>query len=284
MATPAISARQWFASEARRPERELDLARAALLIAKEQYPGLSVEPYLARLDQLAEEVKDRLADETAPLVVLDELTRTLYQRHDFRGNTEAYYDPRNSLLNDVLDRRLGIPITLGIVLLEVGWRLHLPLNGVNFPHHFLVRFQGDAFDLLVDPYDGGRARYEHQAQELLDRVYGGKVRVRESFLRRASKRDILVRTLGNLKGIYVNAGDHARALGVVERLLILRPDADEEQRARGVLLARLGHREKAIEQLRRWLATAPAGDQADRALQLLERLLLGGGPLEADEP
>ena len=142
MATPAISARQWFASEARRPERELDLARAALLIAKEQYPGLSVEPYLARLDQLAEEVKDRLADETAPLVVLDELTRTLYQRHGFRGNTEAYYDPRNSLLNDVLDRRLGIPITLGIVLLEVGWRLHLPLNGVNFPHHFLVRFQG----------------------------------------------------------------------------------------------------------------------------------------------
>ena len=110
------------------------------------------------------------------------------------------------------------------------------------------------------------------------------MRVRESFLRRASKRDILVRTLGNLKGIYVNAGDHARALGVVERLLILRPDADEEQRARGVLLARLGHREEAIEQLRRWLATAPAGDQADRALQLLERLLLGGGPLEADEP
>jgi len=284
MATPAISARQWFTSEARQPERELDLARAALLIAKEQYPGLSVEPYLARLDQLAEEVKDHLADETAPLVVLDELTRTLYQRHGFRGNTEAYYDPRNSLFNDVLDRRLGIPITLGIVLLEVGWRLHLPLHGVNFPHHFLVRFQGDAFDLLVDPYDGGRARYEHQAQELLDRVYGGKVRMRESFLRRASKRDILVRTLGNLKGIYVNTGDHARALGVVERLLILRPDADEEQRARGVLLARLGHHEKAIEQLRRWLATAPAGDQADHALQLLERLLLGGGPLEADEP
>jgi regulator of sirC expression with transglutaminase-like and TPR domain len=284
MATPAISARQLFVTEARRPERELDLARAALLIAKEQYPGLAVEPYLARLDQIAEEVKDRLADETAPLVVLDELTRTLYQRQGFRGNADAYYDPRNSFLNDVLDRRLGIPITLGIVLLEVGWRLHLPLQGVNFPHHFLVRFRGDALDLLIDPYDGGRARYEDQAQELLDRVYDGKVRLREAFLRHATKRDILVRILGNLKGIYVSTRDDARALAVVERLLVLKPDADEEHRARGVLLARLGRREEAIEELRRWLAVAPAGDQADRVLRLLERLVAGASPDEGDTP
>lgn len=276
MGTPAVSARQLFASEARRPERELDLARAALLIAREQYPGLSVEPYLARLDQLAEEVKDRLADETAPLVVLDELTRTLYERHRFRGNVEAYDDPRNSFINDVLDRQLGIPISLGIVMLEVGWRLRLPLHGVNFPHHFLVRYKGSALDLLIDPYDGGRASYEHEAQELLERVYGGKVRMRESFLRRASKRDILVRLLGNLKGVYVGSGDGARALAAVERLLILRPDAEEELRSRGVLLARLGHREEAIEELGRWLATAPPGDRAARVLRLLERLRLGG--------
>src|SRR5688572_32552063 len=114
MATPAISARQLFAGEARRPERELDLARASLLVAKEQYPGLAVEPYLARLDQIAEEVKDRLADETAPLVVLEELSRTLFERNGFRGNKDQYYDPRNSFLNDVLDRHLGIPITLAI--------------------------------------------------------------------------------------------------------------------------------------------------------------------------
>ena len=194
MATPAISARQMFAQEARQPERDLDLARAALLVAKEQYPGIAVEQYLARLDQLAEEVKDRLADETAPLVVLEELTRCLFERNGFRGNKEAYYDPRNSFLNDVLDRRLGIPITLGIVMLEVGWRLRLPLEGVNFPHHFLVRFHGDALDLLIDPFESGRARYEDQAQELLDRVYGGKVRLKESFLRKATKRDVLARS------------------------------------------------------------------------------------------
>jgi regulator of sirC expression with transglutaminase-like and TPR domain len=284
MGTPAISARQLFAREARQPERDLDLARAALLIAKEQYPGLAIEQYLARLDQLAEEVKDRLADETAPLVVLEELTRTLYQRNGFRGNGEAFDDPRNSFLNDVLDRRLGIPLTLGIVLLEVGWRLRLPLEGVNFPHHFLVRFHGDAMDLLIDPFDGGRARYEDEAQELLDRVYHGKVRLQESFLRRAGKREILVRMLNNLKGVYVKAHDDVRALGVVERLLILRPDGADEHRARAALLARLGQRQEAIEQLRRWIVGAGAANAsgADRARRLVERLERGLEPDPAD--
>ena len=280
---PAVSARQLFAQEARQPERDLDLARAALLIAKEQYPGLAVDQYLARLDQLAEDVKDRLADETAPLVVLEELTRSLFERHGFRGNKEAYYDPRNSFLNDVLDRRLGIPLTLGIVMLEVGWRLRLPLEGVNFPHHFLVRFHGAAMDLLIDPFENGRARYEDQAQELLDRVYGGKVQLRESFLRKSTKRDILARMLNNLKGVYLNAGDFARALSAVERMLILRPEGAEEHRARGVLLARLGRRDEALDQLRRWIGTAAPGPDVDRARRLIIRLERGGEPDEGEE-
>ena len=276
MGTPTISARQLFAQEARQPERDLDLARAALLVAKEQYPGLAVGQYLARLDQLAEEVKDRLADETAPLVVLEELTRSLFERHGFRGNKEAYYDPRNSFLNDVLDRHLGIPLTLGIVMLEVGWRLGLPLQGVNFPHHFLVRFHGNAVDLLIDPFDGGRARFEDQAQELLDGVYGGKLRLKKSFLNVATKRDVLVRLLNNLKGVYLSAGEHGSALPVVERLLILCPDRAAENRARGVLLARVGRREDAIEHLRGWLASAGAGSETDRVRRLIQRLERGG--------
>jgi regulator of sirC expression with transglutaminase-like and TPR domain len=101
----------------------MELARAVLLIAQEEYPQLSIELYLARLDQVAEEVKDRLDNEMAPLVILDELLKTLYGRRKLSGNKEAYYDPRNSFLNDVLDRGLGIPLTLGIVILEIGWRL-----------------------------------------------------------------------------------------------------------------------------------------------------------------
>jgi regulator of sirC expression with transglutaminase-like and TPR domain len=183
----------------------------------------------------------------------------------------------------VLDRRLGIPLTLGIVMLEVGWRLRLPLEGVNFPQHFLVRFHGDAMDLLIDPFEGGRARYEDQAQELLDRVYRGKVRLKESFLRGATKRDVLARMLNNLKSVYLNAGDHARALSVVERMLILRPEGAEEHRARGVLLARLGRRDEAIDQLRRWITAAPPGQETDRVRRLILRLERGGEPQEGEE-
>lgn len=222
MAAPTRSVRQLFSDEVRRADPEIDLARACLLIAKEEYPQISIEQYSSRLDQLAEEVKDRLADETAPLVVLHEMLDVLYQRHHFRGNKEAYYDPRNSFLNDVLDRRLGIPLSLAVIVLEVGWRLDLPLQGVNFPHHFLVRFRGDALDLLIDPFDGGQIRFEDQAQEFLDRVYGGSVRVQDAFLREASRRDILVRLLMNLRALYANTGDDARATSVMERLRVLR--------------------------------------------------------------
>lgn len=275
MTAPAPSARRLFRDQVRRPDPEIDLGRAALLVAKEEYPQLPVDRYLARLDRLAEEVKDRLDDERAPLVVLRQLLETLYERHGFRGNREAYYDPRNSFLNEVLDRGLGIPLTLGLVVLEVGRRLDLPLEGVSFPGHFLVRFEGEAVDVLVDPFDEGRLRFEDEAQELLDRVYGGMVRVRPSFLRAASRRDVLVRLLTNLKRIYTNVEDDVRALAVVERLLLLKPGAAREVRERGELLARLGRVSEAIEQLETYLDYAPGAADAERIRNLIRRLREG---------
>ncbi len=256
----------------------------ALLVAQEQYPQLPVEMYLARLDGLAEEVRGRLGQETAPLIVLEELTRTLYERHHFRGNTEAYYDPRNSFLNDVIDRRRGIPLTLGIVFLEVGWRLGLSLEGVAFPHHFLVRFRGTGMDLLLDPFHGGEARFEDEAQELLDRVYGGMVRVQPSFLRTASRRDMLIRLLNNLKSIYLNTGDELKALGVVERILLLRPDAAPERKTLGVLLARMGRHEEALEELRRYLASEPETRERARIEGMVDNLEAGRRIDEEVEP
>ena len=242
----------------------MNLARAALLVAQEEYPQLSVDLYLARLDQVAEEVKDRLANETAPLVVLGEVIDTLYGRRKMRGNTDAYYDPRNSFLNDVLDRGVGIPLTLGIVILEVGWRLGLPLEGVNFPGHFLVRYAGSEVRLLIDGYDKGKIRFEDEAQQLLDQGYGGMVSMRNAFLRPATKRDMLTRLLTNLKGIYTKIGDDRRALAVVERLLMIRPTAPVESRSRGLLLARLGRHEEAATQLEAYLRVSPsAQDRAD---------------------
>jgi regulator of sirC expression with transglutaminase-like and TPR domain len=255
-----------------RPDPEIDLAAGALLIAAEEYPQLRDAPYLRRLDLLAERVRDRLASETAPVLVLTELCRVLFQEEGFRGNAEAYYDPRNSFLNDVLDRRLGIPITLGIVALEVGWRVGLPLSGVNFPGHFLVRYEGEVARLLVDPFDGGRVRWEDEGQELLDRVYGGMVRMRDEFLVPASRVEILARVLTNLKGIYLNARDDRRALAAVDRILLLRPRSAVELRDRGLLLARAGRPDEAVADLERYLDFAPAAPDAQRVRSLIEDL------------
>lgn len=266
------SPRHRFIEAVDRADEQVDLARAALLVACEEYPQLPVEPYLARLDELAEMVRDRLDNETAPLVVLQELLQTLFVRVGLRGNRASYYDPRNSFLNDVLDRKRGIPLTLGILTLEVGWRLGLPLAGVNFPGHFLVRFEGESLRLLVDPFDGGRTLFEDEAQSLLDRAYGGMVRVRPEFLRTARRRDMLVRLLTNLKGIYLNVQDAPRALAAVERILVIHPMAQTEIRDRGTLLARLGRNEEAIEQLEWYLGTAPDASDAERIQALVDEL------------
>ena len=255
-----------------RPDDQIDLAEGALLIAAAEYPQLQVASYLQRLDVLAERVRDRLAGETAPPVVLQELSHVLFEAEGFEGNDEAYYDPRNSFLNDVLDRRRGIPITLGIVTLEVGWRVGLPLAGVNFPGHFLVRFDGEVVKLLIDPFDGGRLLWEDEGQDLLDRVYGGMVKMRPEFLEPTPRADILARVLTNLKGIYLNVGDDARALATVDRLLLIRPEATVELRDRGLLLARAGRDAEAVAELRRYLDRVPAAPDAKRVRSLIDDL------------
>ncbi len=280
MTSPKHSLRKRLLAELSQGDDQINLAGAALMVAREEYLQLPEERYLSQLDLLAEETRDRLDDETAPLLVLQELLATLYNRHGFRGNREAYYDPRNSFLNDVLDRKLGIPLTLGIVVLEVGWRLRLPLEGVNFPGHFLVRFRGDAIDLLIDPYDGGAVRFEDEAQELLDRVYGGMIRVDDSFLQPATKREMLVRMLVNLKSLYLNVRDHRRALAVVERLLLIRPLRSAEIRDKGVILARLGRKREALEQLEAYLNVSPDASDSQRILGMVEELKNGSGTTE----
>jgi regulator of sirC expression with transglutaminase-like and TPR domain len=280
---PADSPRRLFAREVERPDDQVNLARAALLVAREEYPQLPVEPYLARLDALAEEVKDRLDSERAPLIVFQEALRTLFGRNGFEGNRDAYYDPRNSFLNDVLDRRKGIPLTLGIVVLEVAWRLDLPVVGVNFPGHFLVRFEGEELRLLVDPFAGGQVRFEDEAQALLDRVYGGMVRVKPAFLKVAGRRDMLVRLLTNLKGVYLNVRDHTRALAAVERILVIHPTAPTENRDRGTLLARMGRTEEALEQLEWYLDYAPEAADAGRIREMVEDLRGPGGAVDDRE-
>lgn len=251
---------------------EIDLARAALLIAEEEYPQLNPDQYMHRLDLYAEMVKDRLANETAAPLLLGEISKLLFEDEGFQGNADGYYDPRNSFLNDVMDRKLGIPITLSILYLEIGWRLGLPLEGVNFPGHFLVRYEGEAVKLLVDPFQQGQIRFEDEAQDLLDRVYGGSVKLQDAYLRPATKRDILVRLLSNLKTIYLNTHDDERALNAVERMLLIRPNTPEEVRDHGMILARRGLVDEAIAELEHYLEVMPSATDAPRVRMLIEEL------------
>jgi regulator of sirC expression with transglutaminase-like and TPR domain len=269
---PAPTPRSRFAALVSGSGHDIDLALAALLVAAEEYPQLAPELYLRRLDLLSERVRDRLADETAPLIVLQEMNRVLFEEEGFRGNTDAYYDPRNSFLNDVLDRRLGIPLTLSLVYLETGWRLGLPLYGINFPGHFLIEYDGSAMRLLVDPFQKGEIRFEDQAQELLDRVYGGAVRLQPEYLRRASRRDIIVRLLSNLKSVYLNARQDDRALSVIERLILVRPSALDEVRDRGMVLARVGRIDEALIDLHSYLSATPDAPDAQRVRLLIDDL------------
>ncbi|MEZ4424257.1 MAG: tetratricopeptide repeat protein [Gemmatimonadota bacterium] len=279
MSFPVGTPRHRLRAEVARPDQDIDLARAALLVAVEEYSQLPIERYLGRLDLLAEEIRDRLNGETAELIVMQELVDHLFRRRGFTGNREAYYDPRNSFLNDVLDRGLGIPLSLGILTLEVGWRLDLPLVGVNFPGHFLVRWQGEEIRLLIDPFHG-TASFEEEAQQILDRVYGGVVRMQDRFLREASRRDMLIRLLTNLKAIYLKVNDLPRALAAIERILLLRPTLRGEVRDRGMVLARLGRHVEALEHLEAYLTAAPDardGEHVGEVVTRLRRRLYGPG-------
>ena len=278
MTAPAGSTRHEFAREVDRPEEEMNLARAALLVAREEYLQLPIDRYLVRFEMLAEEACDRLGAERAPPVVLAEAIRHLFVVRKLRGNRKHYHDPRNSFLNDVLDRGTGIPLTLAIVLLEVGWRLKLSVEGVNFPGHFLVRYRGEAVEFLIDPFHGGMIRSRQEVEQILARQHGegASVQLEDRYLKTASKRDMIARLLLNLKGIYHRAGDDARALAAVERILVVRPTAPAQIRDRGYLLARLGRPDEAVAQLETYLTFAPSAGDAGRVEALVRELKAGG--------
>ncbi len=252
-------ARERFEELIRRPS--IPLAEAALAVAAEEYPRLEPGPYLAALDALAASVTARLGAQRTSADVLRALRAVLFEENEFRGNREHYYDPRNSFLNEVLDRRLGIPITLSVVHIEVAARAGLALQGVAFPGHFLVRCASGGREVFIDPFHGGEVL---SAEDCVARLQarGPHAEFDPRHLEPVGTRQILSRLLHNLKRIYVEASDDVRALWVVDRLVLLAPDDLVERRDRGLVCARLGHATAAIRDLSTYLDAAPQA--ADR--------------------
>lgn len=258
----------------RGPEQDIDLAEAALLIAADEYPGLDVERYLRRIDELSRAAQGRLPDDAGLEETIVALNQFLFTEQGFAGNTRDYYDPRNSFLNEVLDRRLGIPITLSILYMEVGRRLGLSLEGVSFPGHFLVKFSTREGDVVLDPFYGGVPLTEEDLIDRLEEAYGEGSAPRDALprlLTAAGKKEILVRMLRNLKGIYLRAEEHHKALTVTGRILMIQPDLPEELRDRGRLHERLECFRAAVQDYERYLAVEPrAADAQEISARLFE--------------
>ena len=266
------AARESFKRLVESPSGIEDLARAALLIAAEEYPSLAVDVYLGKLDELAERVRARAHRNAGPHETLSALTQVLVVEEGFSGNREHYYDPRNSFLNDVLDRHKGIPITLSTVYMEVAKRIDFPLKGVAFPGHYLVKHDASGSDIVIDPFHDGRIVGPGDLQTLLRNGFDGRIEYKETFLDAVGPHEHVFRMLANLKGIFVGSKDARRALSVVERMLLVDPDATTEHRDRGVLLARLDRSYEALLQLTRYRELLPDSDDADDVDSLIEQL------------
>jgi regulator of sirC expression with transglutaminase-like and TPR domain len=254
-----------FAQVVARDDRNIDLAQACLMIAQDAYPALDVERYLGDLERMAQRLRRRMPQSGGAEERIVALNEFLFDHLGFRGNTEDYYDPRNSYLNDVMDRKTGIPITISILYMELGRRVGLPLEGVSFPGHFMVRVHVRGGVLVLDPFSGGAAQSEAELRQRLKRVIpegaAPDVPVAElpldQFLEPASKRQILSRVLRNLKGIYGEKDEPQRMLEVLNRILVLTPNAAAELRDRGYVYQRLECWQPALKDLTDYLQREP---------------------------
>jgi regulator of sirC expression with transglutaminase-like and TPR domain len=253
---------------------QFSLAEACLLIAADEYPRLDIPACIARLDAMAATVRGRLAADASPEQRIAALNHHLFDELRFCGNTDSYEDPRNSYLNEVLERRTGIPITLSIVYLEVGRRVGLRLQGVSFPGHFLVKLRLKRGELVLDPFTGGEPRSASELRSRLEQLLASDRPAEvdlEPYLAPATPRDIVARVLRNLKGLYLRGGKLDQALAVMRRMLLVVPESAEELRDRGLVYAQLECFRPALADLQNYLRRRPdAPDGAEIHAKVVE--------------
>lgn len=266
------SARAFFHHEIEQTDESIDLAKAALYIAQEEYSQLDIEEYLNALNTMAVELEERLPLEKYPLKIIQCINQYLYDDLSFKGNSRNYYDPRNSFLNDVIERRTGIPITLALLYIEVARRIDFPMIGIGMPGHFLIRPDISEIEIFVDAFNNGEVMFSQDCQERLSQIYQQNVTLQPEFLAPVTKKQFLARMLTNLKYIYLKQQQLEKALSCVERILLLFPSAALELRDRGLLSYQVGHFNQAVEDLQTYLNQVPDAQDASTIRHLLEKL------------
>jgi regulator of sirC expression with transglutaminase-like and TPR domain len=250
-------------------DEHFPLTEAAVAVAQHAYPDLDVQGVLDQIDQWGNKLKQRITPDTPPIQRLQLLKHFFYNELGFGPNPNDFYAPENSYLHQIIENRRGIPISLAILMMELGQQIGLNIRGVSFPNHFMMRISLQQGEIIMDPLNG-ESLSKNQLQEMLDpyldaKGYRGELSLPLNiFLRASSSREILSRFMRNLKMIYSEDERWERLLGIQERLVILLPDSAEEVRDRGLIFAQLEYVRPAIADLHRYLSEMPgAEDVAD---------------------
>ena len=299
MILETLKARQSFAEIAALDEEALSLDRAALVMALEEYPELDIAKYLRKNRHARRARRGAYRNRPHRRSMSSKVSmKPSSSRRELRGNTDDYYDPRNSYLNEVLDRKLGIPISLSVLYMEVAKRIGFSVRGVGFPGHFLVKHVAGEKEIIVDPFNLGRILTWNDCQELLDKIYKDTVTMNASLLQPMEKRTILTRMLFNLKSIYTQKEQYFKALSVIDKILMLNPGTPSELRDRGLIYMQTSLFAKALADLETYLdsrlsrTTAPtsrttlkcsAASSARQQLTAVESLRSFGVVAELDD-
>jgi regulator of sirC expression with transglutaminase-like and TPR domain len=256
-------------------DAEVDIAEVALLLARDEYPELDVEAYLGELNGMAREARGYVRGGLEARV--RGLCRYLFHEMGFHGNVADYYDPRNSYLNEVVDRRTGIPISLSTLAMAVGERVGLRIQGIGLPGHLITRAVDGQDEVLFDPFHGGRQLTTTDCENLVQQTTGAPFTATAEQLAGLPRRFLFVRMLNNLKAVYVKQGDFARAIRVIARLRQLKPDDLGELRDLGLSLAQAGQLGTALEHLNAYLDAVPDGPHVDAIRKVRDQTLAAIG-------
>jgi regulator of sirC expression with transglutaminase-like and TPR domain len=249
-------------------DERIDLIRGALVIARTEYPRLDIEEYASRVERMARQVA-AMASDLDPKRTLAALNSVVFEQANLRGNREDYYDPRNSFLNDVLDRGLGIPITLAIIYMEVGKRVGFHLSGVGMPGHFLLKhYRENGQEILIDCFNRGDVLSRQDCQSRLDEIYSGEMKMRPEFLHPISRRQILTRMLNNLKTVYLSTRNFRKALPIADLILVIYPRSAEDLKQRALLRYSMGLHALAAEDLEQYRKISPESSDAEEIRQM----------------
>ena len=256
------------------PHRDIHLSRASLLISQAEYPDLNISYYLEVIEDLGLRVRANASDDSV-MAPIQTLNHVLFDEEGFRGNEEEYYDPRNSYLNDVVDRKVGIPITLSVLYMEVARHAGLNVKGVSFPGHFIVKHETPEGPLFVDPFYGGMVLEKEHLAQRLRLAGGGFMPFRDHHLAASTDAQIVTRMLNNLKGIYASRRDYDKVLTTIQMLLDVSPWDLDELRDRGKVHLQLKNYQLALADLETYLRFSPDAEDAEvigRSVQYLKGL------------